>query len=201
MIVKPPDREVVCHASAWDVASGESASDQDVRLKMCTEQTLSDLITIHHELGHIYYFMAYRSLPQLYRQGANNGFHEAIGDTIALSMTPSYLHQIGLLDQVSSSESSQINALMVRALEKVAFLPFGLLIDKWRWKVYNQSISDSELNECTQNLLLSFSFFPLLCHLTATKKAWWEMRYKYQGIYPAYVRTETDFDPAAKFHV
>jgi len=172
MFTKPRDRDVVCHASAWDVDQVE-----DLRLKMCIEIKGEDLVTIHHELGHNFYQRAYSTLPPLYRDSANDGFHEAIGDTIALSVTPAYLNKIGLLAQ-APKEGSELGELMMRALDKVAFLPFGLLIDQWRWKVFSGQIKPADYN-----------------------KTWWELRKKYQGVAPPLERTEADFDPGAKYHV
>jgi peptidyl-dipeptidase A len=172
LFVRPKDREVVCHASAWDVDFVE-----DVRIKMCIEPTAEDFTTIHHELGHNFYQRAYKGLPVLFRDSANDGFHEAIGDTIALSVTPEYLVKIGLLDQAPDT-SRDIGLLMTRALEKVAFLPFGLLIDQWRWKVFSGEITPAQYN-----------------------KAWWDLRLKYQGVAAPSARGEEFFDPAAKYHV
>jgi len=172
MFVKPQDREVVCHASAWDIDYVD-----DLRIKMCIEQKSEDFSTIHHELGHNFYQRAYDTQPPLFRNSANDGFHEAIGDTIALSVTPEYLKQIGLLENVPP-ESADIGILMDKALEKVAFLPFGLLIDKWRWEVFSGKITPADYN-----------------------RAWWEMREKYQGVKPPVERSEEDFDPGAKYHV
>ena len=172
LLVKPRDREVVCHASAWVIDNKD-----DIRLKMCTEQTGEDLVTIHHELGHNYYFMAYRDRPLLFQNGANDGFHEAIGDAVALSITPGYLKTIGLLDQVPSAAADTM-LLLRQALDKVAFLPFGLLIDQWRWKVFSGEVKPADYN-----------------------KAWWELRNKYQGVSAPLARNESDFDPGAKYHV
>ncbi|HTJ82228.1 MAG TPA: M2 family metallopeptidase [Polyangiaceae bacterium] len=173
LIAKPRDREVVCHASAWDLTY-----NNDVRIKMCTELNEEDLITIHHELGHDYYFTAYHTMPVLYQDGANDGFHEGIGDTLALSVTPEYLVKIGLLDKAPANDKAELNVLMRRALDKVAFLPFGLLIDKWRWDVFSGKITPAQYN-----------------------KAWWDLVMKYQGIAPPIPRSESDFDPGAKYHV
>jgi peptidyl-dipeptidase A len=173
MLTKPRDREVVCHASAWDVTY-----DNDLRIKMCIKPTEEDLITIHHELGHNYYYHAYYKLPALYQQGANDGFHEAIGDALTLSITPAYLKKIGLLATVPADDKGLINVQMKDALEKVSFLPFGKLIDEWRWGVYSGRIPPEQYN-----------------------KAWWELRRKYQGVAPAVERTEEDFDPGAKYHI
>jgi len=172
LFVKPEDREVVCHASAWDV-------DQvaDLRIKMCIQQTAEDFQTIHHELGHNYYQRAYNELSILYRGSANDGFHEAVGDTIALSVTPPYLVEIGFLDEEPPAEKD-VGLLLRDALDKVAFLPFGLLIDQWRWKVFSGEISPEEYN-----------------------RGWWELRERYQGIAPPVARTEADFDPGAKYHI
>ena len=173
LFTRPKDREVVCHASAWDV----SWSD-DLRIKMCIEPTEEDLITIHHELGHDFYFHYYYKLPILFQAGANDGFHEGIGDTLALSVTPQYLKGLGLLDQVPSSEKGRINVQMKMALDKVAFLPFGLMIDKWRWDVLSGKTPKAKYNE-----------------------AWWALRTKYQGVSAPMPRSEADFDPGAKYHV
>lgn len=169
---RPRDRDVVCHASAWDVDL-----KTDVRIKMCIEPTAEDFTTIHHELGHNYYQRAYMRQPALFQDSANDGFHEAIGDTIALSVTPEYLVKIGLLDKAPDA-SSDIGLLMSRALDKVAFLPFGLLIDQWRWKVFAGEITPAEYN-----------------------KAWWDLRLRYQGIAAPTTRGEEFFDPGAKYHV
>ena len=172
LFTKPADRDVVCHASAWDIDL-----DQDLRIKMCIEIVAEDFYTIHHELGHNFYQRAYRQLPLLYRDGAHDGFHEAVGDAIALSMTPSYLKQIGLLKKVPD-QRSDLGLLMKMALEKVAFLPFGLLIDQWRWKVFSGEIGPKDYN-----------------------KGWWELRKRYQGIAPPVPRSEANFDPGAKYHI
>jgi peptidyl-dipeptidase A len=172
LFVKPRDREVVCHASAWDVDT-----KNDVRLKMCIEITDEDFRVVHHELGHNFYQLAYNDQPLMFRDSANDGFHEAIGDTIALSITPQYLVKLGLLKQ-APDVSRDTGLLLARALDKVAFLPFGLLIDKWRWQVFAGQITPEEYN-----------------------KAWWQLRLKYQGIAPPVARTEADFDPGAKYHV
>jgi peptidyl-dipeptidase A len=172
LFTRPRDREVVCHASAWDIDL-----ETDVRIKMCIDQTAEDFSTIHHELGHNFYQRAYKGLPVLFRDSANDGFHEAIGDTIALSVTPEYLVKIGLLDKAPDA-SRDIGLLMSRALEKVAFLPFGLLIDQWRWKVFSGEIKPADYN-----------------------RSWWDLRLKYQGVAPPSARGEEFFDPGAKYHV
>jgi peptidyl-dipeptidase A len=170
---RPRDREVVCHASAADVTWSD-----DLRVKVCIEPTEDDLVTIHHELGHDFYFSQYYKLPILFQNGANDGFHEGIGDTIALSVTPSYLKTRGLLATLPKGDRSRINEQMKMALQKVAFLPFGLRIDKWRWDVLSGKVKPDEYNA-----------------------AWWAGALKYQGIAPPEARTEEDFDPAAKYHV
>jgi peptidyl-dipeptidase A len=172
LFIKPRDREVVCHASAWDVDN-----DNDLRIKMCIDITEEDFTTIHHELGHNFYQRAYNKQPMLFRDSANDGFHEAIGDAIALSITPEYLVKIGFIDK-APDESKDIGLLLRRALEKVAFLPFGLLIDQWRWKVFSGEIPPEKYNQ-----------------------TWWELRQKYQGVAAPVARTEQDFDPGAKYHV
>lgn len=172
--VKPRDREVICHASAWDIDQKE-----DVRIKMCIKVNGDDFVTIHHELGHNYYQRAYNKLPYLYLNGANDGFHEAIGDTIALSITPQYLVQIGLLDAARvPAADKDIGLLLKQAMDKVAFLPFGLLVDKWRWGVFAGTIKPANYNA-----------------------AWTDLRRHYQGIVPPVARDETNFDPGAKYHI
>ncbi len=172
-LVKPRDREVVCHASAWDVTF-----DADLRIKMCIKPTEEDLVTIHHELGHNYYQRAYAGLPVLLQNGANDGFHEAIGDAIALSITPGYLKQAGLIEQVPADEKGVIDVQLKLALAKVAFLPFGKLIDQWRWDVFSGKVPPERYNQ-----------------------AWWDLRRKYQGVAPPVGRSEADFDPGAKYHI
>lgn len=174
---RPRDREVVCHASAWDVGwSG------DLRVKMCIEPTEEDFVTIHHELGHDFYFQRYGALPILFQQGANDGFHEAIGDTMALSVTPDYLRTIGLVGAAvkgdDSADRRRINQQLKMALDKVAFLPFGLLIDKWRWQVFSGAVAPADYNA-----------------------AWWKLREHYQGVRAPVARAADDFDPGAKFHI
>ncbi len=172
LFTKPQDRDVVCHASAWDLDS-----QKDVRLKMCIKINDEDFQTVHHELGHNYYQMAYAPQPPLYQNSANDGFHEAIGDAIALSVTPEYLKKIGLINTVPP-ESADIELLMRLALDKVAFLPFGYLVDQWRWKVFSGETGPGDYN-----------------------KSWWELREKYQNIAPPTSRSESDFDAGAKYHV
>jgi peptidyl-dipeptidase A len=172
LFVRPRDREVVCHASAWDIDN-----ISDVRIKMCIDQTAEDFTTIHHELGHNFYQRAYAKLPMVFRDSANDGFHEAVGDTIALSVTPEYLVKIGLLDKTPDA-SKDIGLLLSRALEKVAFIPFGLVIDQWRWKVFSGEVPPDRYNS-----------------------AWWDLRLKYQGIAPPSQRGDEFFDPGAKYHV
>jgi len=172
LFTKPQDRDVVCHASAWNIDN-----QKDVRIKMCININEEDFTVIHHELGHNYYQMAYAPKPPLYQDSANDGFHEAIGDTIALSVTPEYLKQLGLIDQVPDA-SADIPLLMKMALDKVAFLPFGYLVDQWRWKVFSGETGAGEYN-----------------------KLWWELRERYQNVAPPAPRSEQDFDAGAKYHV
>jgi peptidyl-dipeptidase A len=174
MITQPRDREVQCHASAWDIDNVE-----DLRIKMCTRVNADDFVTVHHELGHNYYQRAYNRQPFLYLNSANDGFHEAIGDTIALSITPEYLQQIGLLNRSQMPTADQDRDLLLRqAMDKIAFLPFGLLVDRWRWGVFSGEIAPDRY-----------------------QAAWDEMRLRYQGIVPPVARTEANFDPGAKYHV
>ncbi|PZQ09779.1 MAG: peptidase M20 [Rhodanobacter denitrificans] len=172
-LIKPRDRDVVCHASAWDMNLAG-----DVRIKMCIKPNEEDFTTIYHELGHVYYYLAYNDLPPLFQSGANDGFHEAIGDTVVLSLTPDYLHSIGLVGKPRQSDQAVINAQMRMALAKVAFLPFGLMIDRWRWGVFDGSITPDRYNE-----------------------AWWSLKAQYQGVAPVEARGEDYFDAGAKYHV
>lgn len=172
LFLQPKDRDVVCHASAWDLDNLD-----DIRIKMCIQKTAEDFTVIHHELGHNFYQRAYKQQPFLFKNSANDGFHEAIGDTIALSITPSYLKQFGLLEDVPDA-SKDIGLLLKQALDKIAFLPFGLMIDQWRWKVFSGEITPAQYNQ-----------------------AWWELREKYQGVKAPTDRSEADFDPGAKYHV
>jgi peptidyl-dipeptidase A len=172
--VKPRDREVVCHASAWDIDNKD-----DLRIKMCIKVNADDFVVIHHELGHNYYQRAYNQQPFLYLNGAHDGFHEAIGDFIALSITPEYLVQIGLLDASKvPSADKDIGLLLRQALDKVAFLPFGLLMDKWRWSVFSGETKPADY-----------------------EAQWNALRRRYQGIVPPADRPATAFDPGAKFHI
>jgi peptidyl-dipeptidase A len=171
---KPADREVVCHASAWDIDNKD-----DIRIKMCIKVNAGDFVTIHHELGHNYYQRAYNRQPYLYLNGANDGFHEAIGDFVALSITPEYLVQIGLLDRDKVPSADKDTGLLLRqAMDKVAFLPFGLLVDKWRWGVFDGSITPAQYNE-----------------------AWVGLKRDYQGIVPPADRPAEAFDPGGKYHI
>jgi peptidyl-dipeptidase A len=177
--IKPRDREVVCHASAWDMnMGGPDGSAPDVRTKMCIRPNEEDFFTIYHELGHVYYYLAYNRQPPLFQGGAHDGFHEAIGDTIELAMTPAYLKSIGLVGDQQPSQEALINAQMRMALAKVAFMPFGLMIDRWRWGVFDGSITPDNYNG-----------------------AWWELKAKYQGVAPVTPRGEEFFDAGAKYHV
>jgi len=173
MLTRPRDREVVCHASAWDMDNTD-----DVRIKMCMKPVEEDLFTVYHELGHVYYYLWYKDQPMLFQDGAHDGFHEAIGDAINLSVTPAYLRKIGLVGDVTPSKEAIINQQMKMALDKIAFLPFGKLIDQWRWGVFSGKIKPADYN-----------------------KAWWELREKYQGVSAPVPRSEEDFDPGAKYHI
>jgi peptidyl-dipeptidase A len=172
LFTKPADRDVVCHASAWTIDNVD-----DLRIKMCIQIRGEDFVVIHHELGHNFYQRAYNKQPYLFQGGANDGFHEAIGDAVALAITPEYLQKVGLLQKAPAADND-IPELLKQALDRVAFLPFGLLIDQWRWKVFSGEIKPENYN-----------------------KAWWDLRLKYQGVAPPIARTESDFDPGAKYHV
>ncbi len=172
-ITRPEGREVVCHASAWNLDDRD-----DIRIKMCTKVNAEDFYTVHHELGHNYYQRAYKDQPYIFKGGANDGFHEAIGDFVGLSaLTPTYLNQVGILDKVPGTEGDT-PFLLKMALDKIAFMPFGLLVDRWRWQVYDGSVKPADYN-----------------------KAWWALKMKYQGVAPPGPRPENAFDPGAKYHV
>jgi peptidyl-dipeptidase A len=173
MLTQPRDRDVQCHASAWHMDGKD-----DVRIKQCIRPTYEELRTIYHELGHVYYFLLYKDQPFLFQNGAHDGFHEAVGDTVNLSMTPAYLAKIGLVPAAAPSREAVINQQMKMALEKIAFLPFGKLIDEWRWKVFAGEVTPANYNA-----------------------AWWELREQYQGVSAPVARTEADFDPGAKYHI
>jgi len=173
MFTKPADRDVVCHASAWGLDGGN-----DLRIKMCIRQNYDELRVIYHELGHNYYQGAYKDQPPIFQGSAHGGFHEAVGDTVTLSMTPAYLAEVGLVSSAEESREAVINRQMMMALDKIAFLPFAKLVDEWRWGVFSGEITPANYNQ-----------------------AWWDLRTKYQGIAPAVERTEEDFDPGAKYHI
>jgi len=172
-ITRPEGREVVCHASAWNLDDRD-----DIRIKMCTKVNAEDFYTVHHELGHNYYQRAYKDQPYIFKGGANDGFHEAIGDFVGLSaLTPTYLNQVGILDKVPGTEGDT-PFLLKMALDKIAFMPFGLLVDRWRWQVYDGSVKPAGYND-----------------------AWWALKLKYQGVAPPGPRPADAFDPGAKYHV
>ena len=174
MLTRPRDRDVVCHASAWDLDYTKS----DVRIKQCIEPTEDQLITIHHELGHIYYDLNYEHLPPMFQGAAHDGFHEAIGDTMTLSLTPAHLNKIGLVPPQKPDPKAVINSQMKWALDKIVFLPWGKLVDQWRWKVFSGEIKPDQYNA-----------------------GWWKLREEYQGVSAPVARSEEDFDPGAKYHI
>ena len=173
LLQQPRDRDVVCHASAWDMNLAG-----DVRIKQCVEPDEEQLFTLHHELGHIYYYLMYNHLPPIFQQGAHDGFHEAIGDTITLSLTPQHLEKIGLVKGAKTDPKATINSQMKLALDKITFLPWGKLVDQWRWKVMDGTIAPADYNA-----------------------GWWKLREQYQGLSAPLARSEEDFDPGAKYHV
>lgn len=173
LLVQPRDRDVVCHASAWNLDYRG-----DVRVKQCVEPTEEQLSTMHHELGHIYYYLAHNKLPPIFQGGAHDGFHEAIGDTITLSLTPTHLQAIGLLESAALSDEALINQQMRQALDKITFLPWGKLVDQWRWDVFSGAIAPAQYNE-----------------------GWWALRARYQGLAAPTARAVEDFDPGAKYHI
>jgi peptidyl-dipeptidase A len=174
MFVKPTDHDAVCHASAWDL----DLANDDVRIKMCIDATEDDLVTIYHELGHVYYYLYYKDQTFIFQSGAHDGFHEAIGDALTLSMTPEFYKKIGLVKRVKKNDKAVINQMMKSALEKIAFLPFGKLIDQWRWDIFSGKTKPEDFNA-----------------------SWWKLRLDYQGIAPPVARSEADFDPGAKYHI
>ena len=173
LLVQPRDRDVACHASAWD-----TNMEGDVRIKQCIEPTDEHLITIHHELGHVFYYLMYNHLPPLFQVGAHDGFHEAIGDTVTLSLTPAHLEKLGLVKHAQDSVEATLNAQMKLALDKIVFLPWGKLVDQWRWDVFSGDTAPTDYNA-----------------------AWWKLRADYQGVAPPVARDEDDFDPGAKYHI
>jgi peptidyl-dipeptidase A len=174
LLVKPRDRDVQCHASAWDM----DLSVTDVRIKQCIEPSEEQLTTIHHELGHIYYYLMYQQQTPLFQRGAHDGFHEAIGDTITLSLTPAHLQKIGLVKTAQTDQHAMINSQMKLALGKIVFLPFGKLVDQWRWRVFSGATQPAQYND-----------------------SWWALRARYQGVSVPLPRAADDFDPGAKYHV
>ena len=176
LFVKPRDRSVVCHASAWNL----DPANNDLRIKMCIEKNEEDFITIHHELGHIFYYQAYNHIPTVFQAGANDGFHEAFGDLLTLSITPDYLVDIGFISEDDAEEAKQdpIGLLMKQALDGVVIVPWALMLDKWRSGVFDGDINESNLNS-----------------------SWWSLREEYQGINTSYERSENYFDPGAKYHI
>lgn len=173
MLVKPRDRDVVCHASAWPMDGQD-----DVRIKQCIQPDEESLTTIHHELGHVYYYLLYKGQPTVFQGGAHDGFHEAIGDTVTLSLTPSHLQKLGLVKDAKADPKAVVNSQMKLALDKITFLPWGKLVDQWRWKVFAGEVQPADYN-----------------------KAWWKLREEYQGVAPPLARSEEDFDPGAKYHI
>ncbi len=173
MLTQPRDRDVVCHASAWHMDGNEA-----VRIKQCIRPTYEELRTVYHELGHVYYYLWYNEQPFMFQGGAHDGFHEAVGDTVNLSMTPEYLARVGLVPAAGASREALINQQMKMALDKIAFLPFAKLVDEWRWEVFSGEVTPANYNA-----------------------AWWALREKYQGVAAPVPRTESDFDPGAKYHI
>lgn len=148
-------------------------------IKQCTRVNMDDLFTVFHEMGHIYYFLQYRDQPHIFRDGANPGFHEAIGDTFALSAsTPKYLESVGLLKDYVRDEETKINELYGQALTKIVFLPFAYSLDQYRWALFRGQVPSDEYN----------------CRF-------WQMRVQASGITPPVQRYKEDFDPPAKYHV
>ena len=176
LFVKPRDRSVVCHASAWNL----DPANNDLRIKMCIQKNEEDFVTIHHELGHIFYYQAYNHLPTLFQGGANDGFHEAFGDLLTLSITPDYLTQIDFISEKEASVAKEdpIGLLMKQALDGVVVVPWALMLDKWRSGVFNGEIDETNLNS-----------------------SWWRLREYYQGISTSTERSEEYFDPGAKYHI
>ncbi|XP_053436341.1 angiotensin-converting enzyme 2 [Nycticebus coucang] len=175
MLTEPEDgQKVVCHPTAWDLGKG------DFRIKMCTKVTMDDFLTAHHEMGHIQYDMAYAVQPFLLRSGANEGFHEAVGEIMSLSAaTPKHLQSIGLLPpDFQDDNETEINFLLKQALTIVGTLPFTYMLEKWRWMVFKGEIPKDQW-----------------------MKKWWEMKQEIVGVVEPMPHDETYCDPASLFHV
>ncbi|XP_071562887.1 angiotensin-converting enzyme-like [Temnothorax nylanderi] len=174
ILTKQKDVDMICHASAWDFYDGK-----DFRIKQCTRVNMEDLLTAHHEMGHVEYYLQYKNQPTVFKEGANPGFHEAVGDVISLSVsTPSHLKKIDLLKDDSTDQEALLNHLYVKSLDKIAFLPFAYMMDRWRWNVFQGKVTPDNYN----------------CN-------WWSLAEEYQGIEPPVDRTEEDFDPGSKYHI
>ncbi|NWW89629.1 ACE2 enzyme, partial [Rhynochetos jubatus] len=175
MLTEPTDnRKVVCHPTAWDLGNN------DYRIKMCTKVTMDDFLTAHHEMGHIEYDMAYSEKPYLLRGGANEGFHEAVGEIMSLSAaTPQHLKSLDLLEPTfQEDEETEINFLLKQALTIVGTMPFTYMLEKWRWMVFRGEITKQEWT-----------------------KRWWEMKREIVGVVEPVPHDETYCDPAVLFHV
>ncbi|NWI33356.1 ACE2 enzyme, partial [Sula dactylatra] len=175
MLTEPTDnRKVVCHPTAWDLGK------KDYRIKMCTKVTMDDFLTAHHEMGHIEYDMAYSKQPFLLRGGANEGFHEAVGEIMSLSAaTPQHLKSLDLLEPTfQEDEETEINFLLKQALTIVGTMPFTYMLEKWRWMVFRGEITKQEW-----------------------MKRWWEMKREIVGVVEPVPHDETYCDPAVLFHV
>ncbi|KAF2355396.1 Peptidase M2 peptidyl-dipeptidase A [Trinorchestia longiramus] len=175
MLERPNDgRDVECHGTAWDFLDGK-----DFRIRMCTQVNFKYLEVIHHELGHIQYFMQYAHLPLVYRDGANDGFHEGVGELMGMTLaTVNHLISIGLLPDVPQSKESTINFLMRTALKTVTTLPFHYVNDLWRWEVFRGDVPENRWNA-----------------------RYWQLKKQYMGVMPPVNRTEEHLDAFNIFHV
>ncbi|KAG9486097.1 hypothetical protein GDO78_008918, partial [Eleutherodactylus coqui] len=175
MLQEPSDgRKVVCHPTAWDMGMN------DFRIKMCSKVNMEDFLTVHHEMGHIQYDMAYHHLPMLLRSGANEGFHEAVGEIMSLSAaTPEHLKSLQLLpSSFIETEETKINFLLRQALTIVGTLPFTYMLELWRWRVFSGEIPKDKWMQ-----------------------TWWDMKREMVGVVEPVGHDESYCDPAALFHV
>ena len=145
---------------------------------MCIDVNAEDFKTIHHELGHNYYQRAYKERELPVPQQRQRWLPRSRGRHASrFRSTPNTWKQLGLLDEVPDA-SGDLGLLMQQALEKIAFLPFGLMVDQWRWKVFAGEVGPEGYNDL-----------------------WWALREQYQGVAAPEQRPADAFDPGAKYHV
>lgn len=171
--LRPLEAPASCAASTWNLDLAG-----DVRVQLCLGQTEGDFLTAAHELGHAHYERAYRDLPAWLQDGANDAFHEAVGDIAMLAMTPRWLHSAGLAAAPGHDHHARINAQMRIALARLPRLAAALALEHWRWGVFAGRIPAAQDN-----------------------RAWWTLKARYQGVGPAEPRPADGFDVGAKYHV